>query len=224
MQLLFRDSLHISCCNWQVFFFVCLATVRQPPMPSTWDTLRDSRLGTHKRSNSKWHRINMTCQHGSFLLCLNLTSALKLFLDKKEKKKTSKRWGHSVNMARAGPCVTGDLWPSSRLLFTVFEQRDEVSVKCSNPDHVWCSATFWLHHLRGSSPAPCLSPDCPRCSQCSSGGWRSRRRAFGSGPAVGRTAPTGRAASPASPCSTVDYEWHRSGIQSSPSNLKKLDS
>lgn len=32
----------------------------------------------------------MTCQHGSFLLCLNLTSALKLFLDKKEKKKHPK--------------------------------------------------------------------------------------------------------------------------------------
>lgn len=56
-------------------------------------------------------------------------------------------------------------------------------------------------HLEVPSPAQCLSPDCRRCSRCSSGGWLSRRRASGTDPDVCRTAPTGYATCPTSLCS-----------------------
>lgn len=104
-------------------------------MPSKWDPLRDSRLGTHLRSNSKWHGINMTCQHSSFPICLNLTSALKLFLDKKEKK----TWGEVAAWTWHAPSVTRGLWPSPGLC-TVTEQTNSVSVKYYlNSDYVCCS-------------------------------------------------------------------------------------
>lgn len=180
----------------QLMGFVCRATVRRPL--STWDTSRDSRLGTQQRSNSNRHGINMTRQRSAFPLCLKSTSALELFLDKTKKKNIQGKvtaWTWHV------PCLTEISGPLSSFQCLV---RETVFWSGRGTWNTCCD--IYLHglrHLRGSSPALCLAPDCRRCSQCSSGGWRSRRKAFGSGPGAGRTAPTGFAASPASLCSTV---------------------
>lgn len=74
------------------------------------------------------------------------------------------------------------------IIHTVKEQIWELKGNCRN--------------LRGSSPALCLSQDCQHCWQYSLGGWRSKRRACGSGQDVGRTARTDRGVSPVSLYST----------------------